>query len=668
MGKYLTGLVGLVLVLSVVSSADALNERPIQALEFERIQVWGRGTYQEAALSPDALSLVVATAHGTIVIYGLPFYTIARVLESDVVSFQSVDWSPDGRFVVAGGHASRGGRALWVWDASTGVPMYELPGDAREIASVRWSPDGTLIGAVSYRNVLCLWDASTGAHTKEIRLIEELIDESIMLNHIAWSPDSSAVAFASIYDGAGVAYVASDEVIHFGGELMQRGSYERVAWSQDGKLAATGSEGVRIWEPDRTGQFVDAEIEPGPLAGDPAWSPDGMQLAAGREEIGLWERVDESRYRLIDRFSEASSAVKNLIWDTSGLRAILEDGTVLARDGERWLQRGVLANHFEAVNALDWSPDGTLLASVSADQQVRLWSLDSDLPRLIIPGARRVAWSPDGQLLATLSGDGSISPWQITRSGHEIAGEQVLSLGGLPSACSVVAWSPDGTRLAAATYPEVDEVIVWNIMQDGGVWTGEDALHLAFPGGDNAGVTYDLAWSADGRYIAASISHRGTPGHRIHVWDASTGTQLEGLDHAATRLSLAWSPGGDYLAVGGQSDREVMVFDFAAGTSAELVETEEPHVSGVRDLCWSPDGRFLAGAVERYDPGYYVNYGIAIWEPAIGGAPLHILQIQETETLSVAWHGDRLAVGSDDGTISVWRWRTESKNGRRRQS
>ena len=67
MGKYLTGLVGLVLVLSVVSSADALNERPIQALEFERIQVWGRGTYQEAALSPDALSLVVATSSSLII-------------------------------------------------------------------------------------------------------------------------------------------------------------------------------------------------------------------------------------------------------------------------------------------------------------------------------------------------------------------------------------------------------------------------------------------------------------------------------------------------------------------------------------------------------------------------------------------------------------------------
>jgi WD40 repeat protein len=584
------------------------------------------------------------------------------------VSFQSVEWSPDGRFIVAGGHASRGGKALWVWVASTGGPIHELPGDAREITSVRWSPAGTSIAAVSHRNVLYLWDASTGVYTKEIRLIEELIDESMLLNHIAWSPDSSAVAFASIYDGAGVADVASDEVIHFGGEIMQRGSYERVAWSQDGKLAATGSDGVRIWEPDRTGQFVDVEVEPGPLAVDLAWSPDGTQLAAGREQIGLWERTDESRYHLIERFSETSSDVKNLIWDASGLRAILEDGTVLAWDGEEWFQASALTNHFQAVNGLDWSPDGTILASVSADQHVRLWSLDSDLPRLIIPGMRQAAWAPDGQLLATLSGDGSISLWQITRSGEEVSGEQVLSLGGSPSATSVVAWSPDGTQLAAANYLKVNEVVVWSVMQDDGIWFAEDSLHLPFPGGDDVGLPYDLAWSADGSYIAAGISHRGTPGHRIHVWDASTGTQLEGLDHAAARLSLTWSPGGAYLAAGGQSDREVMVFDFAAGTSMELVETKEPHVSGVRDMCWSPDGRFLAGAVERYDPGYYVSYGVAIWEPAISGAPLHILQAQETETLSIAWHGLLLAVGSDDGTITVWRWRTERNDGWPRQS
>jgi hypothetical protein len=41
MSKYLTGLVGLALILFVFSSADALDERPVQALEFERVRVWG---------------------------------------------------------------------------------------------------------------------------------------------------------------------------------------------------------------------------------------------------------------------------------------------------------------------------------------------------------------------------------------------------------------------------------------------------------------------------------------------------------------------------------------------------------------------------------------------------------------------------------------------------
>jgi WD40 repeat protein len=655
MNKHLACLFWLALNMSILSSAGAPNERPAQAGGFESIQVWGRGTYQEAALSPDEVFLAVATAHGTIVIYDTQSYTVARVLESDVVSFQSVDWSPDGGYIVAGGHGSRGGRALWVWDASTGARVRELQADAHEIMSVRWSPDGKWIGAVSYRNVLFLWNASTGVYTKELRIIEELIDESILPNHIAWSPDSSSVAFASTYDGVGVVHIADGEVIHFGGELFQRGSYERVAWSHDGKLAGASSEGVRIWEPDRTGQFVEVDIEPGPLAGDLVWSPDGTQLAAGREEIGLWERVDGPRYRLIDRFSEMPSAAKNTIWDTSGLSAILGDGTVLVREGGKWLQGGVLANHFGAVQALEWSPDGAILASVSKDQHVRLWSLGSDLPRLTIPGTRQAAWSPGGQLLATLSGDGSISLWRVTCDGEQVSAERVLSLGESPSASSVMVWSPDGTQLAAGNYLKVDEVVVWNIMQDGNTWFAEDSLHLRFPGGDDAGVTYDLAWSADGSYIAASISHIGTAGHRIHLWDAKTGNQLEGLDHEATRLSLAWSPGGAYLAAGGESDREVVVFDFATGTSLEFVETEEPHVAGVRDLCWSPDGYFLAGAVKRYDPGHYINYGVAIWVPASGGAPVYTLQIQETETLSAAWHGEHLAAGSNDGTITVWR-------------
>src|SRR5262245_3955294 len=71
--------------------------------------------------------------------------------------------------------------------------------------------------------------------------------------------------------------------------------------------------------------------------------------------------------------------------------------------------RHVLRGHTERIGRIAWSPDGSYLASPSADGTIRIWDARSGtcvrtLQRLTST-VYSVAWSPDGQHLASASSD-----------------------------------------------------------------------------------------------------------------------------------------------------------------------------------------------------------------------------------------------------------------------
>jgi WD40 repeat protein len=101
------------------------------------------------------------------------------------------------------------------------------------------------------------------------------------------------------------------------------------------------------------------------------------------------------------------------------------------------------------VCGLAFSPDGTMLATGSGDNAVRLWRIADGVLRYALVGSaaagyvRSVAFSPDVRLLAAgMSERPAVQVWRIPE------GTLIRTPDGPPGGVDGIAFSPDGALLA----------------------------------------------------------------------------------------------------------------------------------------------------------------------------------------------------------------------------
>src|SRR5882724_5930404 len=74
-----------------------------------------------------------------------------------------------------------------------------------------------------------------------------------------------------------------------------------------------------------------------------------------------------------------------------------------------------IPDHSDAVVSVQFSPDGSYLASGSGDTTVRFWDVNTETPRFTCSGHKHwvlaIAWSPNGQRLASADKNGTIYIW-----------------------------------------------------------------------------------------------------------------------------------------------------------------------------------------------------------------------------------------------------------------
>jgi WD40 repeat protein len=276
-----------------------------------------------------------------------------------------------------------------------------------------------------------------------------------------------------------------------------------------------------------------------------------------------------------------------------------------------------LGQHAGAVMALDYAPDGGLLASADVRGVLRIW--DPVARRELLStnvGEGRInalAFAPDGRLLAHTTARDRVWLWDTRRW---------TRLGALPQlAVSELAFSPDGKVLAVANGLEV---VLWSVeaQQKWKSLPSEDRPGpklLGFTPDGNAlvvaytdGVVVPWDWRK-GTHGKPWLAHRAVPGwpetveglacspvgflvatsggdKRVRLAKVNPFRHWILSNHTEAVLGMAFSPDGRRL-VSGSQDQTVRLWDVA--TQRELTNWHA-HAGGCRKVRFAPDGRSFA--------------------------------------------------------------------------
>lgn len=302
--------------------------------------------------------------------------------------------------------------------------------------------------------------------------------------------------------------------------------------------------------------------------------------------------------------------------------------------------------------AIDWSPDGTRIATGGTRGVVKIWNASNlTLMRSIsvrqsdwYPGLGgaidNMQWHPDNTRLAVgiITGNPPLGIVQVidTRT------EQFLMSTTSGNSVESVAWSPDGTRLAASGRLDT------GLRPEGWltIWDAASFQIIAELQQGHADVISQVAWSPDGTRLASAAYDETGYDNNIKIWDTTSWEPLLTLEHPAFAFTVAWSPDGTQVATGG-SQVPGRIWDAATGQMLLDLQVP-PDLEKVRIdsgfVSWSPDGSLLVSIT--------VN-NILFWDPATGDFVKRILSGVSTWNLTWSPDGTQLAYGHEGGTLKI---------------
>jgi WD40 repeat protein len=502
------------------------------------------------AFTPDGRFLASCDTEGGVVIRDLTQGTVSKL---PILEARGVAWGPDGRTlaVVAGGTFLLFDARAWEQSPDGGARTAPVPSASKAVgrfAALTWNATG---GELAF--------GETDVRVADLRGRGERVVSTEAPSALAFSPDRKRLAIGR-RGGGGITIVDMELGKTTARLPASKSTITSLCWSRDGARLFAGDEhgGISIWSIVKGERLVDLPAQ-APGVGKVAWGPHD-RLATPN---ALW---DLRRGTIVTPLAPGTWSVswcgdvlvtleeKGITWRQGETGAVLGTAPTLTRstqvicapDGARALVYGYGAETWDTrartglkvadewVSSTAWGPGNRVVLGL--EHAIEIWRFGKGNPVREIRrrgGARRLAWRLDGLIAADIGARRRFNRYVMEAGLSVLRGSTLAPTGRWLDSCFVgtidhcdwgtLAWNPDGTRLASI----VDGLLE---LIDTPLGPGR---RVKLPLQPHPG-SYDVAWSPDGRALAAADSMgvlliRLSDGATVRLRDVRVGDQLLGL-------------------------------------------------------------------------------------------------------------------------------------------